>query len=245
MTIDQHTVHAFDDELDALNDVVARMGGLAEAQFAAAIEALTKRNTDLAASTVKEDARIDELDDKVDDLTTSLLALRTPVARDLRNVLAALKIARTLERIGDYSANIAKRAMALNQVPPVPPAQNVARMGRPVQQMIKDVLDAYVEHDVDKAISVWQRDEEVDSMHNSLFRDLMTHMGKEPASIASCTHLLFVNKNIERISDLATNIAEYTHFMVRGKPLSGERPKADSTSYTVIDIDAETEDEAQ
>jgi phosphate transport system protein len=163
-----------------------------------------------------------------------LLALRQPMARDLRQSIAALKIASDLERIGDYAANVAKRSIALNQTPPVRPVYAVPRMGRLCQAMIKDMLDAYVERDADKALAVWLRDEELDEMYTSLFRELLTYMIEDPRNITACTHLLFIAKNLERVGDHTTNIAETLYFLVHGVPLAQTRPKGDRTSLAVV-----------
>jgi phosphate transport system protein len=229
-----HIVKSFDEELKRLNQVVAQMGGLAEAQLATAIDALVRRDSDLAMQAVRSDARIDELENEIGNMTVRMLALRQPMAQDLREVVAALKISSDIERIGDYAANVGKRAIALSQTPPVKPAHAIPRMGRLVQEIIKDVLDAYTEHDAEKAIIAWQRDEEVDEMYNSLFRELLTYMMEDPRNISPCTHLLFIAKNIERIGDHATNIAETIHFLVHGRPIEAVRPKGDNTSFALV-----------
>ena len=230
----EHIVKSFDDELKRLNQVIARMGGLAEAQLQRAIEALVRRDAEAAAQVVQDDARIDALEHEIGNMTVRMLALRQPMAKDLREVVAALKISSDLERMGDYAANVAKRAIALSQSPAVKSAHAIPRMGRLVQQLIKDILDAYVEHDADKAVDAWRRDEEVDEMYTSLFRELLTYMMEDPRNIGPSIHLLFIAKNIERIGDHATNIAETVHFLVLGRPIEATRPKGDSTSYAVV-----------
>jgi phosphate transport system protein len=220
-----HTMRAYEEELNHLHDIIVRMGGLGEAQLASAMQAVVRRDSELAASTVASDAKIDELEQEVHTFTVRLLALRQPVADDLRSIVAALKISADLERIGDYAANVAKRAMVLNQLPPVQAVASIPPMSRLVQTIIKDVLDAYIEGDVKKAIDVWRRDEQVDEMHTSLFRELVTYMMEDPRNITACTHLMFIAKNIERIGDHATNVAETIHFAVTGKPLPLQRPK--------------------
>jgi phosphate transport system protein len=164
-----------------------------------------------------------------------LLALRQPVASDLRRVVAALRVSGDLERIGDYAANVAKRTLALTQMPAVRPAGGIPRMGRLVQQIIKDVLDAWSDNDADRAYLAWSRDEEVDELYNSLFRELLTYMMEDPRNISACTHILFMAKNIERMGDHATNIAETLYYVVNGTPLREVRVKADQTSYAVFD----------
>ena len=233
-----HIVKSFDEELKHLNQVIAQMGGLAEAQLQMAIEALSRRDAESAREVMQHDARINALEGEIDVLTVRVLALRQPMAQDLREVVAALKISSDIERIGDYAANVAKRTLALVQMPPVQPVHAIPRMGRLVQEQFKEVLDAYVEHDSAKAIRVWERDEEVDEMYTSLFRELLTYMMEDPRSITPCTHLLFMAKNIERIGDHATNIAETVYFLVHGKPLEGMRPKGDNSNFAVVTPEA-------
>jgi len=210
-----------------------QMGGLAEGQLAAAIEAVMKRDSELAARVVEGDAQVDQLEHEVDGLVVRLLALRQPMARDLREILAALRIATDLERICDYAANVAKRSIVLNQSPPVKPVYTLPRMVKLAQALTKDVLDSYVARDADKALIVWARDEELDEMYSSLFRELLTYMMEDPRNITACTHLLFMAKNVERIGDHATNIAETVHFLVTGSPLTRARPKRDSSNQAV------------
>jgi len=183
---------------------------------------------------VRDDARIDELELQASNLTIRLLALRQPMAVDLRQIVSALKISSDLERIGDYAANVAKRAIALSQQPHVRPMHAIPRMARLVQQIIKDVLDAYVDLNAAKAVAAWQRDEEVDEMYTSLFRELLTYMMEDQRNIGPSIHLLFIAKNIERMGDHATNVAEDVHFLVHGRPLDQVRPKGDQTSFTVL-----------
>jgi len=230
----EHIVKSFDSELKQLSQVIVQMGGLAEAQLQMAIDALSRRDIETARETVAHDVRINQLEDQIDSMTVRMLALRQPMAQDLREVVAALKISAAIERIGDYAANVAKRVLTLSQLPPVRPVHAIPRMGRLAQELLKEVLDAYVEHDADKAVRVWERDEEVDEMYTSLFRELLTYMMEDPRNITPCTHLLFIAKNIERIGDHCTNIAETIHFLVRGKPLEQVRPKGDKTSFAVV-----------
>ncbi len=225
-----HIVKSYDEELTQLNRTIVEMGGLAEAQLAHALQAVGRRDNELASRIVENDARMDAMDRDIQQFTVRLFALRQPMAKDLRTIVGALRIASDLERIGDYAKNIAKRALALNQAPPVRPASAVPRMGRLIQEMIKDILDAYVDQDQDKALAVWHRDEEVDEMHDSLFRELLTYMMEDPRNITPCTHLLFVAKNLERMGDHATNIAENIYFQVHGEPLEDVRPKGGAAS---------------
>ena len=230
----EHIVKSFDEELKQLSQMVAQMGGLAEAQLQAAIEALVARDAEEAARVVKSDVRIDQLERQISNQTIRMLALRQPMALDLRQIVAALKISSDIERIGDYAANVAKRAIALTQSPPMRPVGGIARMGRLVQQIIKDVLDAYGAKDADKAVAAWKRDQDVDDMYNSLFREMLTYMMEDPRNIGPSTHLMFIAKNIERIGDHATNIAEIVHFLVRGDDIAESRPKSDRTSFAVV-----------
>ena len=215
-----------------MTGTILRMGGMVEAQLVDAITALVKRDPELAARVIAEDNPIDRLEYEVDHQVMRLLALRQPMAVDLRLITASLKISSDLERIGDYAANVAKRASALSHVEPMRPVATIPRMSLIVQGMIKDVLDAYMERNVDKALIVWRRDEEVDEIYNSLFRELLTYMMEDPRHITPCTHLLFIAKNIERMGDHATNIAETIAFLISGKPLDEARPKSDTTPFT-------------
>lgn len=226
----EHIIKSYDQELQRLDNAIAEMGGMAETQLAAAIDAVSKRDSDLATEVIENDAKVDELEREVESLVVRLLALRQPMARDLRQIVAALKTATDLERICDYAANVAKRSIVLNQSAPVRPVYALPRMGSLCQAMVKDMLDAYVERDADKALGVWLRDEELDEMYTSLFRELLTYMIEDARNITSCTHLLFMAKNLERIGDHTTNIAETLYFLVHGKPLAQIRPKRDRTS---------------
>ena len=221
----QHTLRSYDEELAQLTNAITRMAGLAEAQLTSAVQAMMKRDSDLASRVVSADANVDELELDLQQLTVRLLALRQPVAGDLRQIVAALKTSSEIERIGDYAANVAKRTLILNHLPAVRPAGAVHHLSRLVQSILKDVIDAYIERDVEKAIRVWHRDEEVDDLYNGLFRELLTYMMEDPRTITACSHLMFIAKNIERIGDHATNIAEILHYSVTGTPILGARPK--------------------
>ncbi len=232
----KHIVTSFDDELNWLDNAIAEMGGLAETQLAAAIDALVRRDAEKAAEIVEWDARIDALEDEINSFTVRMLALRQPQASDLRVVVAGLKTAGELERIGDYAKNVAKRAITLTKTSSVGGATgSIARMGGLVQSMIKNVLDAYIARDWERAEDVRLRDEEVDQIHTSLFRELLTYMMEDPRNITACTHLLFIAKNVERMGDHATNIAEHIHFIVRGEEPGTARINEDRSSYTVVE----------
>jgi phosphate transport system protein len=230
-----HTVKAFDEQLKRLDHLIAEMGGLAETQLANAIEALIKRDSEKASRVIGVDLRLDELELEVDHHTVMLLALRQPMASDLREIIAALKTANILERIGDYAKNVAKRTSTLVEMPPVPPSMTIGRLGRLAQEMVKDVLDAYLARDVDKANMVRERDKELDALYTSLFRELLTYMMEDARNITACTHLLFVAKNLERVGDHATNIAEITHFLVKGTVPTTQRPQDDESYYAVAE----------
>jgi phosphate transport system protein len=230
----EHTVKSFDDELKGLVEVVERMANLAEVQLQAAIQALVRRDGEIGNRIVHGDARIDDLEQQVSALTVRLLALRQPMAGDLRDIVSALKISSDLERIGDYSANIGKRVIALSQTAPFRLPAGIPRMGWLVQNILHEVMDAYAARDAAKALAAWHKDEEIDETYSGLFRELLTHMMEDPRNISACTHLLFIAKNIERIGDHATNIAEIVYYMVRGEPLDAVRPKGDDTSLFTL-----------
>lgn len=237
----EHIVKAFDEELERLTKTIVRMGGMAEALLATSVDALRRRDSDLASKAVQSDVQIDALETEVSDTSIHMLALRQPMAGDLRVVVSALKISSDLERIGDYAANVAKRVLALNQLPSMEPAHTIPRMAKLVQNNIKEVLDAYVNRDAEAALRVWKQDEEVDEMYTSLFRELLTYMMEDPRNITPCTHLIFIAKNIERIGDHATNIAEVIHFLVEGTTIEETRPKGDTSSFAVVSPDDEQE----
>lgn len=226
----EHIVKSYGDELKRLSALIVRMGGLAENQLASAIQSVVRRNSDLAQQVIEADQMVDDLEYEIGHFTTRLFALRQPMAVDLRFILASLKISADIERIGDYAKNVAKRAIVLNQHPPAEVVHGIRRMGSIVQGMIKDVLDAYIERDVALATAVWERDHEVDQLYNSLFRELLTYMMEDPRTITVGTHLMFMAKNIERIGDLTTNVAENVYYIVKGTPLDAARPKGDDTS---------------
>ena len=231
-----HIVSSFDEELTRLNNIISQMGGLAESQLISAIRSIVKRDSELAEKVILSDHRIDILEQEVQDFVVRFLALRQPMADDLRHVVTALKLSNDLERIGDLAKNIAKRAQVLNQIPPIRPVQVIPNMGKLAQEIIKDVLDAYIEGDAEKAERVWARDQEVDDMYNSLFRELLTYMMEDPRNITASTHMLFIAKNIERIGDHATNIAETIYYRIKGEDLPAlDRPKNDAANFAVVE----------
>lgn len=232
-----HIVKSFDEELEEVRNTIVEMGGLAESQLEASIRSLSERNTELALKTIEADKTVDELENSIDTMSIRLLALRNPVADDLRLVISALKIASLLERVADYAANIAKRVIALNLAPSIAPVSAIPRMGEMVRRMIDDTLTAYSSGDADLAYDVWSRDQDVDQLYNSMFRELLTFMMEDPRSITSCTHLIFMAKNIERIGDHMTNISEIVIYQVTGEMPKEPRPKGDKTSVTMIEND--------
>lgn len=235
--MNEHIVKSFTEQLDALANCIAQMGGLVESQFVNAIEAIAKCDTRQAETAISTDKRVDELQQSVEEQALKVLALRQPMAVDLRMTLGAIRIASELERIGDYAKNIGKRALVLNREPPIRLTQSLARMGRQAMAQLKTVLDAYSDRDAKAAKEVWYQDEEIDELYNSLFRELLLYMMKDPRKIGLCTHLLFVAKNIERAGDHATNIAETVYHMSTGEYLRyDERPKADVTASAPLPI---------
>lgn len=223
-----HTVRAFDDELHALRTLVSQMGGLAEAQVAAAVDALVRRDAEAGLAVAERDAQLDQMEAEAEQMAIGIIARRAPMADDLRELVAALKISAIIERIGDYAKNIGKRASSIAQATPVQPLVIIPEMTRLVTAMVRDALDSYVSRDADLARAVMDSDARVDGHYNSLFRTLLTYMMENPHHITQATHLLFIAKNLERIGDHATNIAEMVHFQVTGKHLA-DRAKADAT----------------
>jgi phosphate transport system protein len=226
-----HIATAFDRDLESAQALVMRMGGLVETALLEAAEALDARDEDLAAKVRAGDAVIDALEDQINSECARLIALRGPTAGDLRTVLTVMKIAAALERAGDYAKNLAKRTAILSQMPQVPGASGaIRRLARAVVQMLTDALDAYIRRDVKLAEDVRQRDLEVDQMYNSIFREFLTHMMEDPRNIGPCMHLHFIAKNIERVGDHATSVAEQVIYLVTGTMPGDDRPKVDSTT---------------
>ena len=225
----EHIVKSYDEELDRLTGEILRMGDLALNELEAAINAAMERDSETAQSIVDSDQEGDKLELEVSHDVIRLLALRQPMAGDLREVLAALRIASDIERIGDYAANVAKRAIALNRVERVRPVFSLPRLGKLAGDILGEVLLAYRDRDADRALLAWARDEELDGLYTGMFRELLTYMMEDPRTITACTHLLFMAKNIERIGDHATNIAENVYFIVHGHRMPQARRKADRT----------------
>jgi len=229
-------MRAFDADLGELSRMVAEMGGLAEKEIADSVIALARRDVELAQKVIALDPSVDNLQRAIEEKAILTIARRQPMAVDLRDIVGSLRVSNDLERIGDLAKNIAKRVLALDaDIAFSQVVRGVEEMTKLVLAQVKQVLDAYASRDVVKALEVWRRDEEVDAVNNSLFRELLTYMMEDPRNITSCTHLLFCTKNIERMGDHATNIAETVHYMVEGRPLADERPKGDDTaSFTAL-----------
>jgi phosphate transport system protein len=216
----EHTIKAFDDEIDRLRGLIAEMGGRAEAAIENAMLALQRHDKVLAAEVVADDRRIDAIEAEVEKLVVEVIALRAPMANDLRDVIAALKIVSVVERIGDYAKNIAKRVpLVATNSRTVEPISLLPSMGQVAGEMVHDVLNAYAARDADLALAVVERDTVVDDFYNSVFRTLVTFMVENPKTISECAHLLFIAKNIERIGDHATNVAEMVYYAATGKTL--------------------------
>jgi phosphate transport system protein len=231
----EHTAKAFDADLQEITRKVAEMGGLAEREVADSIEALTKRDLELAKSVVTSDPIIDRLQHEIEEKAILTIARRQPMAVDLREVVGALRLANDLERIGDLAKNIAKRVSALTgDFHPHKLIRGVEHMSSLVLSQLKQVLDAYAARDVPAALAVWKADERIDAMCNSLFRELLTYMMEDPRNITFCIHLMFCAKNIERIGDHATNIAETVYFMIEGHPIGEPRPKSETTDFATV-----------
>jgi len=225
----EHTLRAYDEELEGLTAELSRMGGLAEVEVSDSVRAIVRRDVALAQAVIGHDARLDEIEAEIERRAIRMIALRQPVADDLRRTVAALKISSNLERCGDLAKNIAKRALVIAESDPITPlTRSIERMGELVSARLKDVLDAFAARDIDRARTVWQRDNEVDEHYDSIFRELLTYMMADPRTITSCAHLLFVAKNLERIGDHATNIAEIILYEVTGEQVTDQRPKLDS-----------------
>jgi phosphate transport system protein len=216
----QHIVKSYDDEINALQRQIIQMGGLVEKQVSDAIRSLQNRDVRLAAHVIEKDDDVDQMEEDIDKEVVRLLATRQPMAVDLRLVAMATKISNDLERIGDYAANMAKRSVSLADHPPLKPLYTIPHMGHITQAMVKQILDAYVQRDALKAMAAWHRDDEVDQLYDSLFRELMTYMLEEPRNIPTCVDLLAVAKHVERIGDHACNIAEKIHYMVHGERIN-------------------------
>ncbi len=227
-----HTAKAFDADLLDIKRKVAEMGGLAERQIADATRSLVERDTDLAEHVISTDPMIDAMQHDVEEKAILTIARRQPMAIDLREIVGAMRVCNDLERIGDHAKHIAKRVVAIDlDIHPQKLIRGVAHMATLVSTLLKQVLDAYASHDLATALAVWNGDEEVDALCTSLFRELLTYMMEDPRNITFCMHLMFCAKDVERIGDHATNIAETVYYMIEGRPITDQRPKGDITSF--------------
>ncbi len=234
----EHTVKSYEAELTQLDQKLSQMGGLVEQLLGNAFASLERRDPRLASEAIASDRAIDVLQREIEELAISMIARRQPMAQDLRMIVSTLKVAGDLERIGDLAKNVAKRALAIApEARPQSLMLGLRHMTELAMTGLKNVLDAYMTRDDEKALQVWRSDADIDALYNSVFRELLTYMMEDPRNIGLCTHLLFGAKNIERIGDHATNIAETVHYMVSGKTLTDDRPKGDKTSVTMIDQD--------
>ena len=227
-----HITSAFDRDLESIQALIMKMAGLVEEQLADAARSLEERDEELAESVRGKDKLIDQLEEQINIEAARVIAMRAPAALDLRIVLSVLKISGSLERMGDFAKNSAKRTGVLVQLPAIGNASGaLRRMTRTVDLMLKDSLDAYIQHDVDLAFAVRERDQDVDQMYNALFREFITHMMEDPRNITPCMHLHFIAKNIERMGDHVTGIAEQVIYLVTGEVPDEDRTKMDSTSF--------------
>ncbi len=230
----EHLVKSYDTELKKLRAMMAEMGGIVENQVALAAQAILTRDNEIATKTVEGDAKVDSLERDIEQFVIRMLALRQPMASDLRFIIASLKMTGDLERIGDYAANVAKRSVVLSQFAIPFSLTGLGQMLRLVQEQLKSIIDAVDAGDTEKAVAVWRSDQAVDDLYNTIFRELITYMMEDPRNITPCTHLLFIAKNLERIGDHATNIAETVYYAVRGEVLPDMRPKGDTSAYAVV-----------
>ena len=231
--MNEHIVTAYEDELTELGNKISQMGGLAEKQLTDATEALRSLDLEKARKVIQSDKQIDQIERELEEQAILMIARRQPMAVDLRKIMAAIRISADLERIGDLAKNIAKRVNGLNgEHQPKRLIHGISHMSHLAMEHLNIVLDSYSRSDIEKAVYVWRHDEEIDAMYTSVFRELLTYMMEDPRKITPCTHLLFAAKNIERIGDHATNIAETIYYLVKGEPLTDERPKGDMSPYT-------------
>ncbi|MEL6679559.1 MAG: phosphate signaling complex protein PhoU [Pseudomonadota bacterium] len=227
MSSGPHIVSAFDDDLIAVQAKISEMGGLAEDLLANALEAVKTRDAALAQEVIARDKRLDALEFELDELATRIIALRQPMAQDLRLLISALRMATTLERVGDLSKNIARRAIYLASVRPVRLSSSIVRMGQQTLGQLTEVLDAFTSRDTALAVAIWRRDVEIDEIYNAIFREVVTYMMEDPRTIGLGSQLLFIAKNLERIGDHTTHLGEMIYYIVEGEPLGDDRPKGE------------------
>ena len=222
-----HIVSAFDDDLIAIQARITEMGGLAEDLLARALDAVEKHDSALARQVIEDDKKLDALEFEVEEMAMRVIALRQPMAQDLRVLISALKICTTLERIGDLAKNISKRAMTFSKTGPVKITSSIVRMGRATLAQLGEVLNAYSARDTEAAVAVWQKDVDIDEMYNALFREVVTYMMEDSRMIGMGSQMLFIAKNLERIGDHTTHISEMIYYIVEGEPLGDDRPKGE------------------
>ena len=236
---DSHIQSVFDRDLERIQALIMKMGGLVEMSILDAVKSLVQSDEELAASVLENDKKIDALEEEVNEEAARIIALRAPIASDLRTVLSVMKISANLERVGDYAKNMAKRTTVLVQMSPVEgSAKSIQRMGQEVEAMLKEALDSYIHRDAKIAESVRQRDVEIDQMYNALFREFLTHMMEDPRNITACMHLHFIAKNIERMGDHVTSICEQVIYLVTGEMPEEVRGKEDRTPFVSMEGDA-------
>ena len=222
-----HIVSAFDNDLIAIQARITEMGGLAEDLLAKALDAVEKRDAALAKQVIEADKKLDSLELEVEEMAMTVIALRQPMAQDLRVLISALKICTTLERIGDLAKNISKRALTFSKAGPVKVTASIVRMGRATLAQLGEVLNAYSARDTEAAVAVWRKDVDIDEMYNALFREVVTYMMEDSRMIGMGSQLLFIAKNLERIGDHTTHISEMIYYITRGEPLGDDRPKGE------------------
>ena len=236
---DSHIQSVFDRDLERIQALIMKMGGLVEMSILDAVKSLVQSDEELAATVLENDKKIDALEEEVNEEAARIIALRAPIASDLRTVLSVMKISANLERVGDYAKNMAKRTTVLVQMSPVEgSAKSIQRMGQEVEAMLKEALDSYIHRDAKIAESVRQRDVEIDQMYNALFREFLTHMMEDPRNITACMHLHFIAKNIERMGDHVTSICEQVIYLVTGEMPEEVRGKEDRTPFVSMEGDA-------
>ena len=230
----EHIVKSYEQDLARMKGLLTQMGGMVEAQAANAARAVLEHNATAASYAVQDDVAVDALEREITDFAIRLLALRQPVASDLRLIVSSIKIAGDLERIGDYAANVAKRSLVLNDISSPFSMSGIGNMCRLVQENLKMTVDAIGEANADRAIEVWRSDIKIDDVYSAIFREQITYMMEDPRNITPCTHLLFIAKNLERIGDHATNVAEIANYAITGEVLPEGRPKGDNSSYAIV-----------
>mgnify|MGYP002633187296 FL=1 len=229
----RHIVSSFDDDLIAIQAKISEMGGVVEELLRDALRALRKRDMALAEHVIERDKVLDEMELSLEEMATHVIALRQPMAQDLRVLISAIKIASTLERIGDLAKNIARRAIYLSEAKPIKVSNSIVQMGKATRGHLSEILDAHAQRDADLAVDIWTRDAEIDDMYNAIFREVVTYMMEDGRMIGLGSQLLFVAKNLERIGDHTTHIAEMIYYVVKGEPLGDDRPKGDPVGLDI------------